>query len=396
MKGFVRKQVVVFAVLVLALSVSPFSSAQAADAIKIGGLFELTGFLAPIGKDARQGAMVAIEQAGGTLMGRPLEFITEDSATDVPTSMDKMRKLVEVNKVRIIVGPIFGGSQDAMGGYADKMRVPVITIPSGQNSNILKNKWTFSAAGTDESNGYPMGVYAAEKLGYKTATTIGSDFEAGHEFIRGFALGFESKGGKILQQQWYPPGTTNMIPYLVAAKNKADCLVTWWPGRDAFAGFKQYQELNIKMPIVQPEDGGITGNPVANKHLGNAVVGAHSTVLYSYLAKTTGNKEFVAAYKKKYGVLPSPLAGAGYVSTQIAMEAIKKAGPDSSQKELKKALIGLKMDTIHGPLNFNQWRIATYTTPIVKISPELVPEIVAQYRVISEVVNGKIKYSLED
>ncbi len=384
----------IFVVLALTLSNPQLGTAQTAGPIKIGGLFELTGFLAPIGKEAQQGALIALEQAGGKIMGRPVEFVLEDSATDVNTSMDKMRKLVEVDKVRIIVGPIFGGSQDAMGGYADKVKVPVITLPSGQNSNVLKNQWTFLAAGTDESNGYPMGVYAAEKLGYKTATTIGSDFSAGHEFIGGFVQGFEARGGKTIQQQWYPPGTTNMVPFLVAAK-KADCLVTWWPGADTFAGFKQYKELNIKMPIVQPEDGGVTCNPAASKGLGDVIVGVYATVLYSYLAKTPGNKEFVEAYTKKYGVPPGPLAGCGYCSMQIALEALKKAGNDTSPETLKKALFGLKLNTIHGPLSFNKWRIATYTCPVVKIDQNLVPQIVAEYRVNSEVVKGKLVYSLE-
>ena len=386
--------VAISVVLALTLSNSQFAAAQTPEPIKIGGLFELTGFLAPIGKDAQQGALIALEQIGGKLLGRPVEFVLEDSATDVNTSMDKMRKLVEVDKVRIIVGPIFGGSQDAMGGYADKVRVPVITLPSGQNSNVLKNQWTFLAAGTDESNGYPMGIYAAEKLGYKTATTIGSDFSAGHEFVGGFVQGFEARGGKTIQQQWYPPGTTNMVPFLVAAK-KADCLVTWWPGADAFAGFKQYKELNIKMPIVQPEDGGVTCNPAASKGLGDVIVGVHATVLYSYLANTPGNKEFVEAYTKKYGTPPGPLAGCGYCSTQIALEALKKVGNDTSPEALKKALLGLKLNTIHGPLRFNKWRIATYTCPVVKIDKNLVPQIVAEYRVNSEVVKGKLVYSLE-
>ena len=105
----------IFVVLALTLSNPQFGTAQTAGPIKIGGLFELTGFLAPIGKEAQQGALIALEQMGGKLLGRPVEFVLEDSATDVNTSMDKMRKLVEVDKVRIIVGPIFGGSQDAMG-----------------------------------------------------------------------------------------------------------------------------------------------------------------------------------------------------------------------------------------------------------------------------------------
>ena len=394
MKRLMAGLVTLFMGFALVLSIPLSSAAQPAEPIKIGGLFELTGFLAPIGKEAQQGALVALEQYGGKLMGRPVEFVLEDSATDVNTSMDKMRKLVEVDKVRIIVGPIFGGSQDAMGGYADKVKVPVITLPSGQNTTVLKNQWTFLAAGTDEGNGYPMGVYAAEKLGYKTATTIGSDFSAGHEFVGGFVQGFEARGGKTIQQQWYPPGTTNMVPFLVAAK-KADCLVTWWPGADTFAGFKQYKELNIKMPIVQPEDGGVTCNPAANKHLGDVIVGVHATVLYSYLAKTPGNKEFVETYTKKHGFPPGPLAGCGYCSMQIALEALKKVGNDPSQDALRKALFGLKLNTIHGPLSFNKWRIATYTCPVVKIDPNLVPQIVAEYRVNSEVVKGKLVYSLE-
>ena len=391
-----RSMVCLATILIGLMSVLPISPSQAqqAEPIKIGGLFELTGFLAPIGKEAQQGALIALEQMGGKIMGRPVEMVLEDSATDVNVSMDKMRKLVEVDKVRIIVGPIFGGSQDAMGGYADKVRVPVITLPSGQNSNVLKNQWTFLADGTDESNGYPMGIYAAEKLGYKTATTIGSDFSAGHEFIGGFVQGFQARGGKVIQQQWYPPGTTNMVPFLVAAK-KADCLVTWWPGADTFAGFKQYKELNIKMPIVQPEDGGVTCNPAANKQLGDVIVGVHATVLYSYLANTPGNKEFVEIYTKKYGTPPGPLAGCGYCSMQIALEALKKVGNDTSQEALKKAIFGLKLNTIHGPLSFNKWRIATYTCPVVKIDQNLVPQIVAEYRVNSEVVKGKLVYSLE-
>jgi len=88
--------------LAFVLSHSAPVAAQQADPIKIGGLFELTGFLAPIGKEASRRQDRA-GTGGRQNHGRPVEFIVEDSATDVNTSMDKMRKLVEVDKVRIIV-----------------------------------------------------------------------------------------------------------------------------------------------------------------------------------------------------------------------------------------------------------------------------------------------------
>ncbi len=333
MKEPTRGRVFLHVAAVLSLLFFVVGSATAADTIKIGGLFELTGFLAPIGGDAHRGAQIAIEQEGGKLLGKPLEFIAEDTATDVSVTMDKARKLVEIDKVKVVVGPIFGSSTGALGGYADKMQIPVISIASLNLSTLLQNQWCFSITGTNESMGYPMGVYAAEKMGIKSVATIGSDFDAGHEFVGGFVQGFQSKGGKVLQQQWSPPGSTNMMPFLIATDNKADGLVVWWPGAEAFAGFRAFKELNIKKPIMEPEDGGILGNPVANKGLGEGAIGAHTTVMYSYLANVPGNKEFVAAYKKKYGVVPGPLAGCGYISAKTAIEGLKRAGVGSSRQE---------------------------------------------------------------
>jgi len=395
MRQFVKWQALLFVVLAVFLPALLSGPARGAESIKIGGLFELTGFLAPIGKDAQQGAQIAIDQEGGKLLGRPLEFITEDTATDVATTMDKARKLIEVDKVKIIVGPIWGASTGALGGYGDKAQIPLVSLVPLNLTTILQNKWSFSTVGTDESSGYPMGIYAVEKLHLRTAATIGSDFEAGHEFIGGFVTGFQARAGKIIQQQWSPPGTNNMMPYLINVDKKADALVVWWPGAESFAGFKQYNELKLKLPVLEPEDGGILGNPVANKGLGAGAIGAYAPVLYSYLANTPGNKEFVAAYQKKYGVVPSPLAGCGYISAKIALEGLKKAGLDSSSNKLKEALTDLKMDTIHGPVSFNKWRVAIYTAPIARIDENLVPQIVGEYRVKCDVVNNKMVYSLE-
>lgn len=380
-------------VLAFVLSISNFRILHAAEPVKIGFIFDLTGFLAPIGQDNKQGALIALEQTGNQIMGRPIESIVEDGGTNVNTAMDKARKLAEVDKVRVIVGPIFGASQQAMGGYADKVPIPVITIAPSQNVEVIKNNWSFLAHGTCESSGYPMGLYAAEKLGYKTATTLASDFVAGHEFMAGFIKAFESKGGKIIQSQWSPPGTKDFVPFLTAAK-PADCLVTWWPGAESFSGFRQYKELNIKMPLIQPADGGMTANPAVNKKLGDGIIGVYTPVTYSHVANTPGNKEFVEQYTKKFGNGPGANAGGAYISTQIALEAIKRAGNDSSPQALKKALLELKMDTVHGLVTFNKDRIATYTCPIVKIDNNLNPQIVAEYRIMAEKVGDKVVTSV--
>lgn len=365
------------------------------EPIKIGCLLDLTGTIAPLGLEAKQGILTAMEQAGGELLGRPIEFIIEDSASDVNTSMDKVRKLVEVDKVRLVIGPIWGSAQEAMGGYADKVHVPILTIASSQNIEVMENEWTFLTAGTCESSAYGMGIYAAEVLGHKTATALGCDFVAGHEFVGGFAKGFEETGGEVIQYQWYPPGTTDFTSYLLAAE-KADSLVVWWPGADNFAGFAQYTDLGIKMPIIQPEDGGITFDPAANPGLGDAIIGVYGTVMYSYLAETNGNEEFVALYTEKYGVPPGPAAGAAYVSTQVALEAIKNAGDDTSPETLRQVLLDISIDTINGQISFNKDRVAALTFPVMKVGDNIDLEIVAEYRVTAEKVGDELLVHLAD
>ena len=393
MKNRIVRSVTLVTVLALALLISVPGSVLAADPIKIGFLFDVTGPLAPVGLDNQQGAIIALEQAGYQLMGRPIKAIIEDSATDVNTTLDKARKLAEVDKVRLIVGPIFGGAQQAMGGYADKVPIPVITIGPSQNVEVIKNNWSFLAHSTCEAGGYPMGVYAAEKLGYKTATTMASDFVAGHEFIDGFKKGFEAKGGKVIQQQWYPLGTKDFVPFMTAAK-QADCLVTWWPGGDAFGGFKAYKDLNIKMPIIQASDGGITANPAINKRLGDVIAGVYAGVTYSDKAAYPGNKEFVEQYTKKFGAGPGANAGGSYISTKIALAAIEKAGKDESPQALKKALLSLKIDTIRGPLSFNEDRIATHDVPVVVIEKNLDSKIVGGYRMTAKKVGQTVEIGL--
>jgi branched-chain amino acid transport system substrate-binding protein len=217
---------------------------------------------------------------------------------------------------------------------------------------------------------------------------------AGREFIAGFVQAFEERGGKVIQQQWYPHGTTDFTSYIVNLK-KADCLVPWFPGADAFAGFRQLKELGVKMPIIEPEDGGVATAPPAMKELGDSIVGSVVTVLYCYTLDTPGNKEFVEAYKNKWkGALPGPMSGAAFATTQVALEALKKAGGDTSPQALRKALSEVSLNTVRGPISFNKDRVAVFTCFVVKVDKDLVPRVVGQYRVKGEKVGNKMVVGL--
>jgi len=197
-------------------------------------------------------------------------------------SMDKAKKLVESDKVALIIGPINGGGT-----------IAVAHTPSGctcRSSTAWGPRLTaqsmigrLAPAPFQVQCGYGGGIYAADVLHYKTAVALAADFVPGHLYNLGFKQAFEERGGKVIQEAYYPEGTTNMVPFLTALK-QADVLVYWGTPGDCFAMFPQYKELNIKMPILQTEDGGVTSSPGMLQHLGKAAIGAVFGTSYLYNA----------------------------------------------------------------------------------------------------------------
>ena len=389
--GFLMWTLIVISFFVIFFS--NLNQAKAEELVKIGAIFDMTGFLAPIGSDSQKGALLAFEQTGYKIGANKVEFVWEDGGSHPATTMDKARKLVEVDKVKLIIGPIHSGAALGMASYLDKVKVPNISIAFHSDDMPLEHGWMFITGGLLRQGAYASGVYAYEKLGYRTAATLCQDYVAGHEFIAGFNQGFEESGGKIVQNQRYPQGTKDFTPYFVAIK-KADCLAGWFPGGDAFAALPQYRDVGVKMPLILPEDGGVAISPPAMKELGNSIKGIVVNALYSYTADTPGNKEFVQAYQDKWKALPGPMSGAAYASAHVAIEGLKKCSDYNSPESLRQAITGISINTVRGPISFTQDRVAVYTAFIVQVDNNLIPNVVAQYRVKAEKSGNKMMVGL--
>ena len=217
------------------------------------------------------------------------------------------------------------------------------------------------------------GIYAHDVLHYNTAVSLAADFVGGHEFTQGFKQGFESRGGKVIQETWYPEGTTNMAPFLTQLK-KADVLVFWGSPGDVFAFFPAYREINLQMPVFQAEDGGTTSSPGMEAKLGKAAAGTVFQTMYLYNSNIPGNKEFVQAYQAKYNELPGVMSGTGYAHMQVLIAALKATNGDVRPDVLYKAIKALSVDTIRGHISFPADQggfglVATYPNAFGKIGP---------------------------
>jgi branched-chain amino acid transport system substrate-binding protein len=361
---------------------------SAAETIKIGAIFGLTGVMAHLAEEVQKGFTVALEHYGYEVAGRPIKLIFEDTASEASTALDKARKLVERDKVSIMLGPVHGGHRNGVMGYLERAGIPSIAVAQDDDNFVMQYKWAWSMGGTLYQVTYPVGVYAYEKLGYRTATSLGTDRFVGKMFMKGFYDAFEERGGKIIKKQWFPEGTTEFTPYLVGL-GKADLLATWIGDAAGLAAFPQIAELGIDMPIIQPEHGGLLLSPAILPQLGKAVKGIISSTLYVHTLDTPGNKEFVKAFEAKYGIYPGAFDGMAYATMQVALEAIKRTGGDTSPKALSKAL-SQPVDTVRGRLTFNKDNVAIMPVHIVKIGDDLQPIVLESLIVRSDRVGKKM------
>jgi len=172
-----RKIVSVLIVVSVALVgvIVPGCAGDGDEEIEIGGIFCMTGGLADMGVLIDKGAQLAVEEinAAGGVLGKDLVLLTEDSATTPTGAFDAYKKLVEVNGVEAIVGPMISGAVMASGNYASVMQVPMVS-PSATSPLIVTENWTDWALRTCTPDNFQGQVLAdiAIDAGYNTTAFL--------------------------------------------------------------------------------------------------------------------------------------------------------------------------------------------------------------------------------
>ena len=232
---------------------APVAGASATgEPLKIGFDEGFTGFMAVDAQLTEHGIKIALEEVGNQWMGRPIEYYKADNASDPVQAVDKARQLVESDGIQVMLGPIFSPSNAAVTDYLAKGGggIPSISI-FGQPTVNLKtaNNLSFIPAGMFSMDGYVLGKYACETLGYKTANAISLEDTTGHELMKGFQAGFEEGGGKIVSNQFVPIDTVDFSSYLTTLK-PADCTYNWIFGNGTGPFIKQYHDYGLTAPLV--------------------------------------------------------------------------------------------------------------------------------------------------
>ena len=371
---------VVFAVLVLVLVLGAFGAlvltacgsesgdtgaredsaeptvAATGEPIKIGFDEGFTGFMAVDADMTDKGIKLAIDQLGGQIAGRPIEYIKADNGSDPVQAVDKARQLVESDKIDVMIGPIFSPANAAVTDYlARNGGIPSISI-YGQPIDNMKtaNGLSFVPAGLFSFAGYMTGKYAAEEMGWKTANCINYEDTAGRQLQEGFNNGFEEAGGKILSTQFVPIDAVDFSSYLTSLRD-ADCTYWWIFGNGAAPFVKQYKDYGLTAPLITAMASNLTEPQLAD--LGDNAVGLIGGEFYTPEVDNPLNKEFVAAYNEMYdGEYPTMQSFGAWLAVNLFAGAVEQNGGDTTPAKLIEAMSSVTIDTPAGPYKMSKYQ----------------------------------------
>ena len=333
------------------------SAPAGAEELRIGYLAPLTGGLAQTGIDMRDGFLLYLEQHDNKLGGMDVKLIIEDEQGKGDVAVTKAKKLVLQDKVHMLIGGVLASTGYALAPVSTELKtmyIPSIPAADDLTQRQLKNfPYLIRTSWSSSQPNHPLGQWACDQ-GYKKIVTIAADYAFGYETVGGFQKAFEDCGGKIIQKIWPPLGAKDFGPFIPTIKADTDAVFSLMVGPMPAQFIKQMRGAGFKKPII---GGGTSYDEFVLPFMGDEAVGDVSALHYSAALDTPKNAAFVKAYRTRFNKVPSYYSENNYTTAQWLDEALKKAGGKwPGPEELIKIMIGIKLDSVRGPVSFDDMR----------------------------------------
>jgi branched-chain amino acid transport system substrate-binding protein len=358
-------------------------SAHAADRIKIGVFSTLEGTYTALGEDGMRGFYLAVMQHHNKAGGKELEIVKGSSDASADSALRAAKKLVEQDKVDILIAPLSGAEGIALHDYAKTQ--PQVTIINGCSGALettyvdpAPNFFRFNIDGAQMQKG--LGEYIYNVKHYKKIATIGEDYAFVYTQVFGLALDYCPAGGQITKRLWVPLGTKDFASYIPQLLSlDVDAIYLGLGGADALNFLNQYEQAGGNAKLI---GGSIMVDQTVLSSKGKAKEVLLGTASAGPQADTWDDPKwqaFVKAYQqapnegyfKNRFTGPSLCATNYYDETEAALLALDKVNGDLSdgQKKYRAALASLVLDAPNGQikLDHNRQAIGTsFVTEVVK------------------------------
>ncbi len=321
------------------------------EPIKVGAIFASTGKASSLGLPEKQTVEMLVEQinAGGGVLGRPLEVIMYDTEGDETKAMTFTKRLINSDKVSVIMGPTRSGPSLAIVDTVTNAKIPLVSCAASYRIVVDEDgkarQWVYKTPQSDSMAVEKIFEYFNSNGISKIAImTVSNGFgDSGKAELLRLAPKFKIE---ILANERFSDADVDMHAQLTKIKGtKAQAIVIWAVQKAPAVVAKNAKTLGLKQLIVQ-------SHGVASKKFielcGDAADGqmlpAGRLIVADQLADSDPQKAMLVQYKKdfeaKYGAV-STFGGHAYDAVMLVKLAIEKAGSDDPAK-IRDALEGIQ------------------------------------------------------
>ena len=308
------------------------SAALAADVIKIGGLFPMSGPGSYFGAQDKQGIELALEALNKS--GVKFEIQYEDSACSPLPATQAAKRLLDQYKPDVVIGEECSDATLAVMPVLAQAKVPLLNAGSSSiKVTEPGNPWTFRIMPNEVMQGVDIATNAYKRLNARTAVLLYENTNAGIGNAKVFADTFTALGGKILADIGFGRDVNDFtaIATRVAGAGKADVIPTYT---------LEGQGLKITQALAQA---GVTkggGGPSIQlgtiwlpfgfeQKAGKAALGYIRIVQFDPTDKRDQVRKFTQAFKTKFNAEPTHLNAHAYDQIMVIADVVRRGGKDA-------------------------------------------------------------------
>ena len=331
--------------------------------VRVGLMLPYTGTFAQLGVAIENGFRMAINEQGGKLGGREIEFFKVDDESDPSKGIENANKLVQRDKVDVLVGTVHSGVQMGIQKVARDSGVlsliPNAGVHAATRSLCAPNVFRTSFANSQPTRA--LGKVMTDR-GHKKAVWITWKYAAGDEAFEGFKEGYTAAGGTIIKELGLPfPQVEFQALLTEIAALKPDAVACFWAGGGAAKFIRDYAAAGLKGKIPLYGSGFLTEGVL--DAAGPAADGIITTMHYSDSLDTARNRKFRLDYAKTFKSQPDVYGVQGYDTGLLLVQGANAVKGDLSKKAaLYKAMEGAVIDSPRG-----KWTMSPSHNPIQDI-----------------------------
>src|SRR6478736_7138445 len=325
-----------FVLLAAAAVILAGTEAQGQEKLKIGIIATLSGPPAVLGQQLRNGFNLAVKDLNGKLGRRDVEVIVADDELKPDLAVNKVKALVDRDKVDFVVGPIFSNILAAIMKPVTEGGAILISPNAGTSNFAGKecNPNFFVTSYQNDQNHEVMGKYAQD-AGMKKVFLMAPNYQAGKDAIAGFKRYFK---GKIADEVFVPLGQLDYSAELTQiAAASPDAIFVFLPGGMGVNFVKQFRQAGLAdkvkfLSAFTVDEGTLPAQQ-------DAALGFFGGSNWAPNLDNPENKKFVADFEKDYNAVPASYAFQAYDAAFLIDSALKQTGGKTDNKDMLRAAL---------------------------------------------------------